>query len=40
MLQHFAEWFYDPVVFWGVPLVLVAVRAAVLKIVSRLRPPG
>lgn len=22
VLEHLAEWFYDPAVFWGAPLVL------------------
>lgn len=29
MLDRLAEYFYDPVVFWGAPLLLVAVHAAV-----------
>jgi hypothetical protein len=27
MLEKFAEYFYDPLVFWTVPLVLVAMVA-------------
>jgi hypothetical protein len=29
MLEWFSEYFYDPVIFWGVPLALALVWAGV-----------
>jgi len=29
MLERFSDYFYDPVIFWGVPLVLVLVWAGI-----------
>lgn len=37
MLERFAEYFYDPALFWGAPLVLVAVRAAILGLLRLIR---
>jgi len=31
MLGQIAEWFYEPVVFWGTPLVLAAAWAVVKR---------
>ena len=35
MLEKFSEYFYDPVIFWLAPLVLVAVAAGWRRIRSR-----
>ncbi len=32
MLEQFANYFYDPFIFWGAPLVLVALIAAVRRV--------
>ncbi len=32
MLERLSELFYDPVVFWGVPLALVALRAGIRRV--------
>ena len=32
MLEMLSEFFYDPVVFWSVPLALVALRAAIRRV--------
>jgi hypothetical protein len=29
MLEQLSEWFYDPLVFWGVPLVLTLLGAGI-----------
>ena len=31
-LEGLAEFFYDPVVFWSVPLALVALRAGIRRV--------
>lgn len=31
MLETLAGWFYDPWVFWGVPLLLAVVHAALAR---------
>jgi len=35
MLERLSELFFDPLVFWGVPLVLVALHAGVRRLRSR-----
>lgn len=40
MLEQFAEWFYDPLVFWGVPLVLALTGAGMRFARARLRQRG
>ncbi len=37
MLEQLSAYFYDPVVFWTAPLVLVAVLAAIRKLRARAR---
>ncbi len=32
MLEWLSEFFYDPVVFWSVPLALVALRAGIRRV--------
>ncbi len=32
MLERLSEFFYDPVVFWSVPLGLVALRAGIRRV--------
>lgn len=29
MLERLSDYFYDPAVFWGAPLALLALRAAI-----------
>ncbi len=38
MLERLADWFYDPAVFWGAPLALVAVRAGLRRLRALLSP--
>jgi hypothetical protein len=39
MLERLSEWFYDPLVFWGVPLALalmgVGIRCALARLLTR-----
>ena len=37
MLEQLSNYFFDPLVFWGVPLVLVALWAAISRIGRRQR---
>ena len=32
MLEQLAEWFYDPVIFWGTPLIAVVILALVKRV--------
>ncbi len=32
MLEQFSNYFFDPVVFWGLPLVLVALLAGIKRL--------
>ena len=32
MLERLSEFFYDPVIFWSVPLALVALRAGIRRV--------
>jgi hypothetical protein len=36
MLERFSGYFYDPVVFWGMPLVLALVWACIRRVRARL----
>jgi hypothetical protein len=40
MLEQLSECFYDPLVFWGVPLVLALMGAGLRCARDRLRRPG
>lgn len=40
MLGQLANWFYEPVVFWGAPFVLVAAWAVVKRVRERLQRRG
>jgi len=37
MLDWFSEYFYDPVIFWGVPLALALVWAGIRRMRAWLR---
>jgi hypothetical protein len=37
MLEQLSEWFYDPLVFWGVPLVLALIGAGIRRARTWLR---
>ncbi|MFQ5618369.1 MAG: hypothetical protein ACE5FR_05285 [Rhodospirillales bacterium] len=37
MLEWLSEFFYDPLVFWSAPLVLVALRAGIRRLRARVR---
>ena len=46
MLERFSEYFYDPMVFWAAPLILVVLAAGWRKVRARSvrgptgKPPG
>ncbi len=35
MLEQVSDYFFDPLVFWGAPLVLVALLAAIKRLRAR-----
>ncbi len=35
MLEQISDYFFDPVVFWGAPLVLVAILAGIKRLRAR-----
>ncbi len=37
MLERLSEFFYDPVVFWSAPLVLVALGAGIRRLAAWVR---
>ncbi len=37
MLEQLSDYFFDPLVFWGVPLVLVALWAVINRLGVRTR---
>ncbi len=37
MLELLSDYFFDPVVFWGAPLVLVALVAGIKRLRARTR---
>ncbi len=37
MLEQISEYFFDPLVFWGAPLVLVALLAGIKRLRARTR---
>jgi len=39
-LEAAANFFYDPYVYWGLPLVLAVLLEVLREVVMRLRPPG
>ncbi len=39
MLEQVSDYFFDPLVFWGAPLVLVALFAAIKRLRARSSRP-
>lgn len=35
MLETLSNWFYDPYVFWGVPVVIALIREALTTLTGR-----